>query len=88
MSAQNLTSVNPQPAAPSAPVPPVQKQRINVYTMMLVVSFFALVTACILLWLELSSYNEGKYPYWDTSSARTASVQPSAAPQLLLARRS
>ena len=51
---------------------PVQKQRINVYTMMLIISFFALVTACVLLWLELSSYNEGKYPYWDTSSARTA----------------
>lgn len=53
-------------------IAPVQKQRINVYTMMLIISFFALVTACVLLWLELSSYNEGKYPYWDTSSARTA----------------
>jgi hypothetical protein len=52
----------------------VQKQRFNVYTMMLIISFFALVTACVLLFLELSSYNEGKWPYWDTSSARTAQL--------------
>ncbi|MCO6458034.1 MAG: hypothetical protein J5I93_22245 [Pirellulaceae bacterium] len=51
----------------------MQKQRINVYTMMLILSFFALVISCVLLWLELSSYNEGKYPYWDTSAARTTS---------------
>ncbi len=73
--------------APSAPVAPVQKQRINVYTMMLIVSFFALITACILLYLELSSYNEGKYPYWDTSSARTAAVQPNDASPVRLALR-
>jgi hypothetical protein len=47
--------------------------------MMLVLAFFALVTASTLLWLELSSYNEGKYPYWDTSKARTSSsVAPDA----------
>ena len=47
---------------------PVQKQRFNVYTMMLVLSFFAIVTACVLLWSELNSY--GKFPWWNISEAR------------------
>ena len=36
--------------------PNVQKQRANVYLMMLIVSFMALVLACWLLWLELERY--------------------------------
>ncbi len=47
---------------------PVQKQRFNVYTMMLVLSFIAICTACTLLYSELSTY--GKFPYWDASAAR------------------
>ncbi len=47
---------------------PVQKQRFSVYTMMLVLSFFAIVTACTLLYTELNSY--GKFPWWDTAEAR------------------
>ena len=34
----------------------VQKPRSDVYTMMLIVSFVALVISCILLYLELGRY--------------------------------
>lgn len=40
----------------------VQKPKTNVYTMMLILSLIAIVTACILLWLELSTY--GEFPQW------------------------
>lgn len=43
-------------------VKPVQKQSFNIYTMMLILSFLALVTACILLYLELQLH--GSYPWW------------------------
>ncbi len=46
---------------------PVQKQRLNVYTMMLVISFIAMTIACILMYLELEKY--GTYPWWDTKEA-------------------
>ena len=35
---------------------PVQKQKANVYTMMLIFSFLALVLACVLMYLELDRY--------------------------------
>ena len=57
---------------------PVQKQRFNVYTMMLVLSFIAITTGCILLWAELSTYMEegSTCPPWNTSAARvTAPAQ-------------
>ncbi len=50
----------------------MQKQRINVYTMMLILSFIALVTACILMYTELQSY--GTYPWWNTSSAKPSAL--------------
>ena len=40
----------------------VQKQKTNVYTVMLIISFFAIVTACVLLYIELTRY--GSYPWW------------------------
>jgi len=65
-----------QPASPnlaSRPAPrPVQKQRLNVYTMMLIISFLALVTACVLLLIELGDY--GPYPWWNTQSGRVTST--------------
>jgi hypothetical protein len=36
---------------------PVQKQKANVYTMMLIVSFLALVVGCIFLYLEMKTYD-------------------------------
>jgi hypothetical protein len=52
---------------------PVEKQRTNIYTVMLMLSFAALMTGCILLALEWQRF-EGNPP-WDTRAA-----QPSAAP--------
>lgn|GEM_PF-6515750 len=40
----------------------VQKPKSNVYTMMLILSFIAIVVACTLLWMELDSY--GQWPQW------------------------
>ena len=47
---------------------PTQKQRINVYTMMLVIAFICLVTACVLLYQELTLC--GKYPWWKTEGGK------------------
>jgi hypothetical protein len=44
---------------------PVQKQKTNVYTVMLIVSFVCIVTACVLLWLELQRW--GSHPWWNTN---------------------
>lgn len=46
------------------------KQRTNVYTMMLIISFIAICTACTLLWLELHRY--GKMPQWKTEGVAPA----------------
>lgn len=45
---------------------PVQKQKTNVYTVMLIISFVCILTAIVLLVLELRRW--GTSPYWDTSS--------------------
>lgn len=72
MGIEPVESAAPAPAA--APTPK-QKQRFNVYTMMLLISFFCIVTACVLLWLELSDYMEESdgWPPWDTSAATPTS---------------
>jgi len=41
------------------------QQGFSVYTMMLILSLIALLTACVLLWMELSSY--GSWPQWKWS---------------------
>lgn len=43
---------------------PVQKQRLNVYTVMLILSFLALCIASILLYMELQRW--GSFPWWNT----------------------
>ncbi len=52
---------------PTAVEAPKQKQKISVYTVMLFISFWAIVLACILLWRELSLW--GDYPWWKTTDA-------------------
>ena len=47
---------------------PKQKQRINVYTMMLFISFVCLITACTLLYKELNLW--GSYPWWNTDEGK------------------
>ncbi len=54
---------------PSAVEAPKQKQKTNVYTVMLFISFCAIVLACILLYWELSLW--GEFPWWRTSEAET-----------------
>ena len=52
---------------PSAVEATKQKQKISVYTVMLFISFCAIVLACILLWIELGMW--GDYPWWKTTVA-------------------
>ncbi len=40
----------------------VKKQPLDIYTVMLIISFLAVFTAVIILWRELSTY--GSYPWW------------------------
>jgi hypothetical protein len=56
---------------------PTQKQKINVYTMMLVIAFICLVTACVLLYQELSLW--GAPPWWNTDEGKpnVSYVEPS-----------
>ena len=65
-----MTGAQPQMEAPT------QKQKLNVYTMMLVISFFCLVTACVLLFQELNRW--GSYPWWNTDGGKpnVSSVEP------------
>ncbi|MDP6718145.1 MAG: hypothetical protein QGF59_05815 [Pirellulaceae bacterium] len=66
----NLPESAHQPGA--APRPTEQKQRLNVYTMMLVLSVIALTIAIWLLHLELERfYKDGEstdWPPWQTPS--------------------
>lgn len=55
----------PQQLAPQPQAPRTQKQRSNVYTMMLIVSFAAMVTASVVLYLHLQQYAvEGSDTLW------------------------
>ena len=58
-----------QPSSANTPRAAVQtqKQKTNVYTVMLFLSFVAIVLACVLLWLELKQW--GDYPWWKTNDA-------------------
>ena len=48
------------PTTPEAPKPP--KPGINVYTVMLGISLFAICLACLFLFLEWNSYNREIIP--------------------------
>jgi hypothetical protein len=63
-SSANLTGLE-TPATPAAsPAAPTQKPGTNIYTVMLILSFLAIVTACIILAMELNRF--GAYPWWAT----------------------
>lgn len=49
-------------AKPKGPGVVVQKRPTDVYTVMLMISLAAVLLACLMLWLELSSY--GSFPQW------------------------
>ncbi|WP_254511037.1 hypothetical protein [Anatilimnocola floriformis] len=59
------------PSSSSPGQPAVQKQAINVYTVMLILSFLALVTGTVLLSMELNRY--GQYPWWKTPASAVGS---------------
>ena len=54
--------------ADAAAAGPAQKQKLNVYTVMLVIAFLCIVTACILLYQEITRW--GKYPWWETNEGK------------------
>ncbi len=73
-------------AIPNAPIE--QKPRANIYTMMLVISLFAIIVACIVLWMELKQY--GDFPWWDTKGVGPAATSlapmvPELTPRIELA---
>jgi hypothetical protein len=47
----------------TAPLGPVKKQPTDIYTVMLIISMVAVLSACILLLLELNRF--GSYPWWN-----------------------
>ena len=53
----------PSSASPQ-PIAPIVKQSTNIYTVMLLLSFLAIVTASVVLYLNLQEY--GTYPWWNT----------------------
>lgn len=63
------------------PVVPREKQATNVYTVMLILSFLALLIGTIVLYNELKLY--GKFPWWKASASGppvSAPAAPAAAP--------
>jgi hypothetical protein len=58
----------------------VQKQPLNVYTVMLIVAFFAISIACLLLYLELKRW--GTFPWWKSQTgAAAAYIYQTEAPE-------
>jgi hypothetical protein len=55
------------PTSASPGQPAVQKQGTNIYTVMLILTFLALVTGTVLLALELNRY--GSYPWWKPTAS-------------------
>lgn len=70
--AEELEPTVDQAASQPAPAPraeiPTQKQKTNIYTMMLIISFICIVVACILLFWEVTLW--GDYPWWRTDESR------------------
>jgi hypothetical protein len=60
---------------------PAQKQQTNVYTVMLIISFICIVTACALLYAELTRW--GSYPWWSTSGGASSTQSYYMAPNEL-----
>lgn len=60
----------PSSASPQ-PVAPVVKQSTNIYTVMLLLAFVAIVTASVVLYLNLQQYEP--YPWWNTGSVGISS---------------
>jgi len=55
------------PSSPNAGAPAVQKAGTNIYTVMLILAFLFILTATVMLALELNRF--GSYPWWQTPTA-------------------
>jgi hypothetical protein len=64
------------PAAPGQVPAPVEKQHTNVFTMMLMVSFLALVLGSVMFAMEWQRFPTN--PPWDTTKGIQAPAAPSA----------
>ena len=51
----------------------VQKRQLNVYTVMLIIAFFAIATASLLFYLELRRW--GSFPWWKAETGGGAAVR-------------
>ncbi len=61
----------------------VQKQRANVYTMMLVLSFLFIVIGCLALYMEMRAYNmQVKVPAQYTAAQAKSAAEAKAASQV------
>ncbi len=70
---------NPQAAPQQRAAPPTtQKQRLNVYTMMLILATIFMIVAIVMLWLELGKYDT--WPYWNTQEAKPSVSYIQSAP--------
>lgn len=58
---------------PNSASPPLEKQRTNIYTMMLILSFLALVTGSIVLSVYWQKFDTD--PPWSTSAAQPKAAQ-------------
>ena len=55
------------PSSANPASPPAQKPGTNIYTVMLILAFCFIVTATIVLSLELAKF--GDYPWWKVSAS-------------------
>ncbi|ADB16028.1 hypothetical protein Psta_1351 [Pirellula staleyi DSM 6068] len=53
------------PSSASPSYQPTEKPETNIFTIMLLLSFVALVTGCVLMHLELQRFGP-EYPFWKT----------------------
>lgn len=52
------------------PAPQPHKQSTNIYTVMLIVSLLAIITATVILAMELNRF--GEYPWWEVPAGGPA----------------
>ena len=58
--------MSPQDLSSQPRVAAERKLRMNIYMVMLLISLFCIITACVLLYLELRTY--GAFPWWRVPS--------------------
>lgn len=67
-----------QPNSANQEGQPVEKQQLNVYTVMLIIAFCSITLACLLLYLELRRW--GSFPWWKAEAGGGAAVSQLESP--------